>query len=57
MAQNPKKKALILSYITVVYNILEGIASMIAGYLGGSIALSGFGLDSFVESLSGAVML
>lgn len=57
MTPNPKKKALILSYITVGYNILEGVASMIAGYLAGSIALSGFGLDSFVESLSGMVML
>ena len=57
MTPNPKKKALILTYITVGYNILEGVVSMIAGYLAGSIALSGFGLDSFVESLSGMVML
>lgn len=57
MTPNPKKKALILSYITVGYNILEGVVSMIAGYLAGSIALSGFGLDSFVESLSGMVMV
>ena len=57
MAQNQKKKALVLSYITVVYNILEGVVSLFAGYLAGSIALSGFGLDSFVESLSGMVML
>lgn len=51
------RKALILSYITVGYNILEGAASIIAGAFAGSIALIGFGLDSFVESLSGGVMI
>ena len=51
------KKALSLSYFTVGYNILEGIVSILAGLLAGSIALVGFGLDSFVESLSGSVMI
>lgn len=51
------KKALLLSYFTVAYNILEGLISVIAGTFAGSIALVGFGLDSFVESLSGFVML
>jgi len=51
------KKALFLSYFTVGYNILEGVVSIIAGVLAGSIALVGFGLDSFVESLSGGVMI
>ena len=51
------KKALFLSYFTIGYNILEGIASIIAGALAGSVALLGFGLDSFVESLSGGVMV
>lgn len=51
------KKALLLSYFTVGYNVLEGIVSIIAGLLAGSVALVGFGLDSFVESLSGSVMI
>ena len=52
------RKALLLSYFTVIYNILEGIISITAGLMaGGSIALIGFGLDSFVESLSGCVMI
>lgn len=51
------KKALHLSYFTVGYNILEGVVSIIAGFFAGSIALIGFGLDSFVESLSGSVMI
>ena len=51
------KKALLLSYFTVGYNFLEGVVSILAGLLAGSIALIGFGLDSFVESLSGGVMV
>ena len=51
------KKALSLSYFTVGYNVLEGIVSIFAGLLAGSIALIGFGLDSFVESSSGSIMI
>lgn len=51
------KKALLLSYFTVGYNVLEGIISLVAGAWAGSIALVGFGLDSFVESLSSGVMV
>ena len=49
--------ALHLSYFTVAYNLIEGLLSIIAGLLSGSIALVGFGLDSFIESLSGSVMI
>ncbi|MGQ9723601.1 MAG: cation transporter [Candidatus Jordarchaeum sp.] len=51
------KKALFLSYFTVGYNILEGIVSILIGSLADSIALVGFGLDSFVESSSGFIMI
>jgi divalent metal cation (Fe/Co/Zn/Cd) transporter len=51
------RKALLLSYFTVGYNLLECAVSLFAGYLAGSIALVGFGLDSLVESLSGGVMI
>lgn len=54
---NLNKKALYLSYITVSYNLIEGIVSIIAGGLANSIALVGFGLDSFVESISGLIMI
>jgi divalent metal cation (Fe/Co/Zn/Cd) transporter len=50
-------RALRLSWFTVVYNVLEGLVSVIAGSLAGSVALVGFGLDSFVESLSGGIMI
>lgn len=51
------KRALLLSYFTVSYNIFEGIVSITLGVITQSIALVGFGLDSFVESLSGSVMI
>jgi divalent metal cation (Fe/Co/Zn/Cd) transporter len=51
------RKALILSYFTVFYNVGEGLVSIILGSASGSIALIGFGLDSFLESLSGSVMV
>jgi divalent metal cation (Fe/Co/Zn/Cd) transporter len=49
--------ALRLSYVTVAYNVLEGVVSVVFAVLAGSPALLGFGIDSFVESLSGAVMV
>lgn len=54
---DPHKKALLLEYITVGYNIAEGAASVIAGLFAGSIALVGFGLDSAVESFSGGILI
>ncbi|MBN2158201.1 MAG: hypothetical protein JW807_02310 [Spirochaetes bacterium] len=47
------KTAFILSLITVLYNIAEGLVSTIFGYADDTIALFGFGVDSFVEVISG----
>ncbi len=52
-----QKRALLLSYFTGGYNILEGILSILAGLMADSISLISFGLDSFVESLSGCIMI
>lgn len=54
---NLNRKALYLSYFTVGYNLLEGIVSIASGLFAGSSALIGFGTDSFVELLSGSVMI
>ena len=51
------KFGLLLSYITVGYNVVEGFVAVILGGITGSVALTGFGLDSFIESLSGGVMI
>ena len=49
--------ALALSYVTVGYNLVEGLVSIAFAIMAGSPALFGFGVDSFVESLSGLVMI
>jgi divalent metal cation (Fe/Co/Zn/Cd) transporter len=54
---SPHRLALALSYVTVGYNVLEGGLSIVFARVAGSPALLGFGIDSFVESLSGAVMV
>jgi divalent metal cation (Fe/Co/Zn/Cd) transporter len=51
------RRALLLSYFTVAYNVIEGVLSIAAGGLASSIALVGFGMDSFIESTSGAIMI
>ena len=52
-----ERRARWLSYFTVGYNLLEGMLSVAVGGAAGSVALVGFGFDSFVESLSGGVMI
>jgi divalent metal cation (Fe/Co/Zn/Cd) transporter len=46
-----------LEYFTIAWNALEGLVAVIAGALAGSISLVGFGIDSFIEVTSGAVLL
>ncbi|MEJ2493312.1 MAG: hypothetical protein P8Y79_03190 [Ignavibacteriaceae bacterium] len=50
---NLVKKAFILSLITIFYNIAEGIISVYFGTGDETLALLGFGVDSFVEVISG----
>jgi hypothetical protein len=54
---NPSKIALGLSIFTATYNVLEGVVSVVFSRLEGSSALLGFGIDSFMESFSGLVMI
>ncbi len=51
------RRALRLEYLTVGWNIVEGVLSVAFALAAGSIALLGFGIDSFVETASGVVML
>lgn len=46
-----------LEYLTIGWNSLEAVAAIGAGASAGSIALVGFGFDSVIESVSGAVLL
>ena len=51
------QKALVAEYFTVGWNVFEGIIAIAAGIAAGSIALVGFGLDSYVEVASGLVLI
>ncbi len=42
-----------LSLVTIGYNVLEGILSIFLGYQDEALTLLGFGIDSFIEVLSG----
>ena len=55
--RSPHKKALLLAWFTVGYNVVEGLVAIVAAGASGSAALLGFGLDSFVESLSGSIII
>jgi hypothetical protein len=47
------KWALGLAVVTVFYNVLEGFFSVYFGFEDDALSLFGFGLDSFVEAVSG----
>ena len=49
--------ALWLSIITIVYNIAEGLVSVYYGSSDDTLVLLGFGIDSFVEVISGIGIL
>lgn len=49
--------ALWLSIVTIAYNIVEGLVSVYFGSTDDTLALLGFGIDSFVEVISGIGIL
>lgn len=51
------RRGLRLEYLTVGWNLVEGIVAVAAALVAGSVALLGFGLDSFVETASGAIII
>ncbi len=46
-----------LEYFTVTYNSAEGLVSIVAGFMAGSVSLIAFGLDSLIEVTSGVALL
>lgn len=51
------KKAIWLSWFTIGYNLIEGLVSIGFGISEGSIALAGFGVDSWIEVASAILVL
>jgi divalent metal cation (Fe/Co/Zn/Cd) transporter len=50
------RRGIALEGVTVSYNALEGIVAIAAGLAAGSVALTGFGIDSVIEVTSGALL-
>lgn len=61
MSETPRAdllaRGLFLEYLTVGWNIVEGVVAIAAAVGAGSVALLGFGVDSFIESASGGVLI
>lgn len=60
MTDQPEKlyrTAALLAVFTICYNIAEGVLSVVFGYSDETLALFGFGVDSFIEVISGIGIL
>lgn len=51
------RRGIRLEYFTIGYNVAEAAVAVGAGLAAGSVALMGFGLDSFIEVAAGAAVL
>lgn len=51
------RRGVLLQRLTIGYNGVEGVIAIAAGVLAGSVALTGFGVDSAIEVSSGVLVL
>lgn len=51
------KKALFLEYLTIAWNVFEGISCVGVGFITGSISLTAYGLESSIEVFSSSVVV
>lgn len=51
------RRGLRLEYLTVGWNVVEGLVAVAAALAAGSVALLSFGIDSFVETASGLIIV
>ncbi|CRK55293.1 putative integral membrane protein [Alloactinosynnema sp. L-07] len=51
------RKAVLWEKVTIGYNVAEGIIAITAGLIAGSVALVGFGFDSWIEVAAATVVL
>jgi len=57
MRQKLLTKALFYEYLTIAWNILEGIVCIAIGFLSGSVALLAYGLESGIEVFASGVVV
>jgi divalent metal cation (Fe/Co/Zn/Cd) transporter len=55
--QNFVREGRRLEFFTIAYNTAEGLVSVVAGLIAGSVSLVGFGVDSLIEVTSGVALL
>ena len=51
------QRAIVLEQVTIGYNVVEGLVAVSFGIIAGSVALTGFGFDSWIEVTAAAVVL
>ncbi len=51
------RKGRFLEYVTVTWDVLEALGSIVAAALSGSVALLSYGIDSVIEVFSGSILL
>jgi divalent metal cation (Fe/Co/Zn/Cd) transporter len=51
------RRARRLAWVSLVWMMIEGAAGLIAGALAGSVALTGFGLDSMIEAAASVLVV
>jgi divalent metal cation (Fe/Co/Zn/Cd) transporter len=51
------RRALRLEYLTVLWNVVEGVVAVWAALSAASVALLAFGIDSFIETSSGLILI
>jgi divalent metal cation (Fe/Co/Zn/Cd) transporter len=51
------RRAMLLESLIISYNVAEGVISVVAGAIAGSVVLVGFGLDSAIEVSAALVVL
>ncbi len=52
-----KKRGLHFAYFIIGWDLIEGIVAVTAGVIAGSIALTGFGIDSAIEVFAASVVI
>lgn len=53
----PARIAIALLWVTIAYNVVEGVVAITAGIAAGSVSLTGFGFDSAIEVASAIIVL
>jgi divalent metal cation (Fe/Co/Zn/Cd) transporter len=52
-----RRLALALLWLTIGWNVVEGVIAVAAGVAASSVAMVGFGLDSFIEVTAAGVLV